>query len=109
MVMLRKAVSFGHGGFETIILRTVVPMSVAPGVYVVTACVLSPKVPVPFVCHSTFPLTATPFNCTGVLAHVVSLTVVALAEGCALIVTEIAFGVAHPKEFTSITCTVPPP
>src|SRR5689334_11438698 len=88
-VMLTKAVSFGQGGLNTIMLSTVVPVSVAPGVYVVTASELSPNVPAPVVCHKTFPLVATPLSCTGTFAQVVSFKAVALAEGVPLMVTEI--------------------
>src|SRR5690242_12506434 len=72
ITILRKAVSFGHGGLNTTMMSCVVPVSVAPGVYVVIACELSPKVPVPLVCQRTFPLVAIPFNPTGTLAQVVS-------------------------------------
>src|SRR5258706_9475675 len=107
--MLTMAVSFGQGGLDTIMESTVVPVSVAPGVYQVTAMLLSPNVPVPVVCHKTFPLSATPFSVSATLAHMVSDRAVAFATGVALMVTEITLVVLHPNGLTSTTVTVPPP
>lgn len=106
-VITTEATAGEQGGLLTVMVRVTEGVSEGEEVYVGEGMVVLLNVPLPEVVQSMVPLVAVPFNPTLAPAQMVSLTAVALAVGCALMVTTSVTGApGHPNELVSVRVMV---